>query len=355
MVTSISIQQPSDSTFQRVNSNQGSRGSTIAVLAKRIFDGFYVVFSFPCRFLGSKTWSVPGVILRAPWILFKRLFVRNSTPIIQELFPNNYRFSFEKTLTREEVKPYYPHVAATAFVHQNKDQFIPSGWKNLSPKDLGITMLKVDVGNDCLYDLSSGFKASLIEKDDEIIVAFGSLEIDSGKTETGKFRFSKSGNILTSLVGLTPKPLQQAASFVQILRNHTYCQGKKISVTGNSYGAALAAYAGLKNETPAVCFNAFQLGVGSQWDIGKDRLEKADQYITHISAKGDYVTDLSIYKPVDLFLSAVGLKTPGNFGRRFTIPSAYKKPLATHGFILGSVLEHLGYNQRTTPAELKTI
>lgn len=346
------------SIFTDSNQADAQHGNSCTVLQKTkyiaqlCFEILTTIICFPLRYVGSKTWSIPGALLRTPLILFKRIIYRSNTPLIQELFPTHYRFSFEKKLSPEELKPYYPHVAATAFVHQSKDQFIPFGWKKLSPLTLGVNAANMEVTDSFILSSLSACKASMIEKGNTIIISFGSIEANEGSSSNEKIKSKKSVNILGSLLGFTPQTLEDADILVRELLRHPYFKNKNISLTGNSYGATIAAYAGLNNKIPAVCFNAFALGVGPQWNIGTTRLAQADQYITHISAEGDFTTDLSIYKPVDLLLNAIGWRTPGNFGRRFKIPSAYKGRCATHGFILGSVMAHLGHNIRTLPGDL---
>jgi hypothetical protein len=48
----------------------------------------------------------------------------------------------------------------------------------------------------------------------------------------------------------------------------------------------------------------------------------------------------------------IGIKTPGFFGKRFTIPSAYTKRHEIHTYFLGSAFQHLGLDKRTKSSEL---
>jgi len=277
----------------------------------------------------------------------------NTGKVKEELFPQHYRFSFEKQLSYTETKQYYPYVAATAFVHGCKDRSIPKGWRNLSPKELGLSMPDVDMEDKWLFDRQESLKISLLEKDAEIIVAFGSLEAESiDRTKARHPRRDKLTSIAQSIFGFNPKTFNALDRIIPVLLMHERFQNKRIVFTGNSFGGTLAQYAGLKFEREAVCCNAVGLNCGTQYYLGAKKLRQADKYVTHISVKGDYVTDLPVYKPLDLFLSGIGIRTPGNFGRRFTIPSAYSTYPAIHGFILGSVMEYLGHGCRAYPADI---
>jgi len=94
------------------------------------------------------------------------------------------------------------------------------------------------------------------------------------------------------------------------------------------------------------------LGAGLQYDIGTSALNCADEFITHISAKGDFVSDLYKVHFVDFILQMALLRSPGNFGKRFTIPTAYKKSIETHEYPFGSLMKFLGKDIRTRPKDL---
>lgn len=322
----------------------GPKLSAIKKIALAIFEGV----TFPFRHLGSKNWSIPGVILRTPGIVFNRIFFKSSLSLKEEMFPSFCQNKFDKMIPIEQAKSYYPHVCSTAFVHQNKEAYIPKGWQALSPKTIEETLPKgTEIEDESVIYTSSGLKISFIEKEDEIIVAFGSLERAEKKRKV-----SKTKNIAASFMGFIPSAAEQADQFVKFLKDHPYCKGKKITLSGNSYGATLAQYAGLKNDVPAVCFNSFAMGVGLQHSIGKQRLRKADQYVIQITAKGDLVADSFVHRNIDPLINLLGLKTPGNFGKRFMIPSAYTKRMETHGFILGSFMAYLGHDKRDHPADI---
>ncbi|MBM3191839.1 MAG: hypothetical protein FJZ63_04225 [Chlamydiae bacterium] len=330
-----------------------SKISAIRQVVRNIFE----VLGFPFRFVGGKNWSIPGVVLRVPWIVFKKVILKETRSFKELLFPNFYKNDFEKSLTKEELKDYYPQVCTTAFVCSNSKEYIPQGWHAIDPQELQLEATRVPEaiieGLSVVYP-SSTLRSSFIENADktEIILAFSSLEPNYRRS--GRFpTLSKGWNIALSIAGFLPNAAKQADSFVTYIKDHPYFKGKKLTLSGNSYGATLAQYAGLKNAVSAVCYNSFALGVGWQHAIGRQRLEEADKYVTHISGEGDCVTDWKIYKYIDPVLNGLGCKTLGNFGRRFKIPSAYTKMWDIHGYILGSVSQYLGYGVRAYPANVK--
>ncbi len=318
----------------------------ISVLAKSCFETIKTTLTFPFRYLGSKTWSIPGAILRLPVALFQRLFGKPTTP----LFNNKYHTRFEKTLTPEELEPYFPYACAAAFPHAAKLDYILPGWKLVSPLSLNLAVGSIESMERYFFDPNTYLKASLLEKEDELILSFAAIKNLHYPFLT-KCRISK--DIIQPLLGFHPEIFEQASDLVVALRKIPHLQNKKLTLTGECFGAALASYAALKNQLPAVGFNSFPLGAGQQYQLGKKRLEEADNYITHISVKTDLVSDVSRkHKWFDSILSGIGIRTPGHFGHRFLIPSVYQKAVETHIFPLCSVMRHLGYDARTKPSAL---
>ena len=92
------------------------------------------------------------------------------------------------------------------------------------------------------------------------------------------------------------------------------------------------------------------IGAGFQFKLGSKALSEADSYVKHLVIKGDFVSDTS---PVpDVILSGLGIRTPGNFGEKYRILSAYKESDKTHNFVLGSMMQHLGYDKRAKPKDV---
>ena len=321
------------------------------------FEWLRVVFLFPFRYLGSKTWSIPGVILRAPWLCVKRIFTKFS--LQQELFGAKYQYFFEKNLGPEELRPYLPYACAIAFVASVNPEYRLSGWNHIYSPDLNLPEGCSLNQEGYVVDSMAGFKSVILEKGGELIIAFRAMkhclkrdESDPKKPVRLPSMDPEAKNLVSQLAGLKPALFERASSYVKHIGNLPQFRDKKITVAGQCHGGTIASYAGIANGIPAICFNTCPLGVGLQEDLGKDRLDRASDLVTHICIEGDFLTDHSYQAPLDVLANGLGLRTPGNFGKKFRIPSAYSKGHDKHVFSLGSVMKHLGYPVRTLPKEI---
>jgi hypothetical protein len=305
--------------------------SRIASIIRGAFEGVRNFFSVPTRYFGSKTWSIPGVICRAPYLVFKKIFSSQKFSFKEELLQPGYQFSAKKDLTKEELKPYYPHACAPCYNYALKEENIPDGWK---------------LARDTWYNPQSGLKISFLQKGDELMLPIGSIEAKELAPKRNKC-------IRQSLLGQDIEIFKEADKVFADLSSDPLLKGKKVTLVGACFGAAIASYVALKHKTPAVCFNSFPMGVAQQQDVGNERLREASKYVTHISAKGCYTSDMPAYRVIDRGLSALGFRIPGWFGNRFRIPSAYSAMQDTHAYFIGSVMEHLGHDKRTKPVDLQ--
>lgn len=326
--------------------------SKITSIVKRCLETLRDILTFPLRYLGSRTWSIPGIILRTPFILFKRLFISSPESLTEELFCNKgCPSTFEKELSPDELQPYFSHFCATAFVCNNNNDYLPPEWKCLSPKGLNFSVEGLESREDYFFDPITGFKACLLEKEKEVILVFSSMK--GGKApEQPTLGAGTTGSIIQSVMGTNPKVCDLADLLTKQVKKHSYFRKKLITLSGMCYGGHLAAYAALKHQLLAVCINSFFLGAGQQRELGKDRLMNAENQITHISVKGDFLSHSYLIRATDFLLSSVGVKMPGIFGKRYLIPSAYSSRHAIHTFALGSAMAHLGHDVRTKPIEL---
>lgn len=324
-----------------------------------------IIFTFPFRYLGSKTWSIPGVILRAPWLVFKRIFTKVDLSLKEELFGNGqYHYFFEKTIKSDELKPYLPYAAATNFVYHENPKYLLPGWAPIRSEILNIRDEDPLFKQEAYPNPISGFKASLLGKGDELVICFAPLEKrprdDRSRWQRisafvrGFFGGNKPiKNIVGLMSGFKPAAFEQADTFVGRIQNLPEFKDKKITLAGLCYGGIFASYVGIKRGIRTVCLNSLPLGVGLQHQISSDRLSRAGEYVTHICAKGDWVSDSPGQAILDLIINRLGFRTPGLFGRKFLVPTAYPKSRsATHGNPVGSILKHLGYNEEI---ELKDI
>lgn len=203
----------------------------------------------------------------------------------------------------------------------------------------------------------SGIKISVLENDSsEIIIAFGakhSAKRVFGEDHAGYQQFEKaqSRSIAQNLAGFLPESHIKSKQIIEHLLSLPYFKNKKITLTGTCFGASLAQYTGLKLGIKAVCFNSLQLGQAAQQDIGYEKLAQADFWIEHVNARKDFLNDSRLYNLANHSLSFIGIKTPGNFGRQYCIPSAYKDSSKSHVFIMGSFIKYLGFNERSVPKD----
>lgn len=325
----------------------------VSSIVKTCLETLKACLLFPTRYLGSKTWSIPGLVLRTPLILFKRLFVQPTLSLAQELFGSGYRFTFEKELTPDELQPFFAPLCTMAYVNKMHPDFLPSGWKTVSPEALNLSLDSIQAKDTYFSDPSTGFKACIIEKGKEVIVTFGAVEMhELAPEEQPTGLKGKTANVARSLFGGSLKVSHQADALVTQIKRHPHFQKKQITLAGMCFGGPQASYAGLKHCLPTVCANSFPLSAGQQQELGEGRLRNADKYITNISVNGDFLTNSYLFTAADLLLSAIGIKTSGNFGKCYLVPSAYSTRVGTHAYMLGSVLVHLGHNCRTKPSEL---
>ncbi len=336
-------------------------GNKIAAIANYCFQSIKSILTFPFRFLGSKTWSIPGAIIRTPWIVFKRIFLNSPVSIKEELFGDKYHYFFEKELTPFELKPYLPYAYSVQFVATMKPEDICPGWSHVSSREIAPESDAASP-NGSFVDPATGFQAVVMKREKEVMVCFGALGVVPGiQNNTAKWKrpvlLTKAlitnnppaaRQIAKSLLGLTPPVYERAEEFVQNLKSLPQFENHNFTVTGLCYGGSIASYVGIKQGLKTISFNSFPLSMGAQQNLSQEELNRAEEYVTHISAKGDYLTHSTIGPYIDTALSRIGIRTPGHFGRRFLIPSAYTTSSKTHGFILGSVLAHI---QKDLPNE----
>lgn len=329
----------------------------IGSIAKRCFEALKLIVTFPLRFLGSKTWSIPGLILRTPLILFKRLIGKADQPLATELFGAGYHFGFNKTPTPEELKPYYPYACASAFMHANYLAYVPNGWTVVKPSTLTL-LPNLLCKESCFFDPNTGLKISILQKDDQLIVGFGALfssdeELGNDASAKQKVQRQMQWSVVYQFLGGSPSIYEHTNQSIKLLREDPLFQNKKITLVGHSYGGSLAEYVALKQNLPAVCLNSVPLGGGLQQEIGLEALQKADQIIQHIASTHDVFMDLPILPTLNRFTSLLGLRTPGTFGRKWLIPSFHRHPFKSHAHIFKNISAHLGYGPHTNPVDVK--
>lgn len=324
--------------------------------------------AFPFRYLGSKTWSLPGVLCRLPLVTIKHLFTKNvSNSFSEDLFgmgDQGYHRFGHQTLTPDAVKPFMKYGGMNAAIQSGLigDPFVtPFGYQNVSSKSIMKQLKQIPIAMEahdtCFFDPKTGLKVAIYEKNDHIIIAYGSLtgaesEIKD-KVEQGRLKRILLTTARANIVGIKAALYKDAEVMCKEIIDVPQFKNKRITVTGHSLGGTIASFVSLKCKLEGVALNALPLGVGLQEEIGQSTLINADKYLTHIIAKTDPKADLPVVVGgIDAIVNFVGLKTPGNFGRKYLVPSAYSSGFETHAFILGSMMQHSGFDKRTYPKDL---
>ncbi len=343
----------------------------ISEAAHKIFQTIKYIATFPVRYFGAKTWSIPGIIFRLPSLLFQRIFKKSrvNSSLKEELFCSKGYSNFLAPETKDTAARYYSYCCGAAYAHSSNPEWVePLVYNVIPPNNLGIDDLIVKMNKEKPYffDPISGLKIVILEEEKEIVIAIGALSSQKSESlsDKEKNQIQKIGykNLLNNILGGVPSIYQQADAFVkqvvQKLENDPTYAKKSVIITGQCYGGSIASFVALRQKLPACCFNTFPLGAGLQREIGSSTLQSADQYITHLSVKGDDISDPCLFFRIfDNIFTTLGIRTPGNFGKRYVIPPAtnYRNSRGKiHEYVLGSLTSYLGHNERMKPAELLT-
>lgn len=337
----------------------------ICSIASRIFDAIVNILSFPLRYLGSKSWSLPGILMRLPIVTIRHLFSANVQKSFKEdLFGSGYHRFDVGVLDSKEIMPYIQYAAAAAAIHaKHFDSWTdPLGFQVVSPKGL-IKDMQGDlpqgllVKDDCFFDQETGLKAAILVKGNRYLLVFGALR--SSETELDKIAakllddkiWNNSG---ASIVGFVPRIYHKANRLVEMIKEHPTIKSGSFELCGQCLGGSLASFAGMKNQLKATCLNTFPLGPGLQYELGSERLSEADKYITHISCKTDLMSDPPIVLgALDALVNFIGIRTCGNFGKKFLIPNPYPSYSGkTHNHIAAAMFMHAGFKERDRPGDV---
>lgn len=294
-----------------------------------------------------------------------------------------YHFEMKK-LTSDEVKPHLRYMAQSGYAHSplSKKLIEPFGYKPVDPElmavDLSALPGKIEImagsitnkktsevsqTEKCFVDKDTGLKVtvSVNENTKEIVLAFGdanSLEAEL-KKDSRAAQLKHYQGIGANLVGMRPEIYKEADALsnaiIQKMSQDPKYSGYQFTLAGQSLGGSLAQFVGLKNGIKAMCYNAVPLGRGLQELIGNEKLRNADLHVTHVAAETDFVSDMKGIGTLDWIASASGARTPGNFGKRYSIPTAYpgiQSMQATHSFVFGSAMHFLGLEKRVLPQDL---
>lgn len=323
----------------------------ISEIAVKIFKTLKTIVTFPCRYLGSKTFSILGLLFRFPIVLGKHCLKWNdpSRSFANDLFNNQGYHPFDhQDLTPQEANNYIQYACAAAALQRNKHRWLkPFDYRLISTPDFKTGLLTQD---SILFDPETGLKIGVYEKDNELLITFGAfgshatqfdLNDPEQKEKSSALDKSIIATSLASFLGARPTLFTKADKFVKALKNSETYKDKNITLTGQSLGGSIASYVSLKQQISAVVLNAGALGAGLQEKIGDENLQKADNFLTHIVAKGDFLSNSSVFFSIaDIAFSALGIRTPGNFGKKMHVPTIYQEVLDIHYYILGALFAH---------------
>jgi len=299
----------------------------------------------PLRWFGSKTFSIPGIIVRFPVVAIKHLLGKNDPAMTfkEELLPQKgYTWFTHKDLKPEDAKEYLLHATAAGCVHRNNVSWLePFGYTPIPAERFTVDAVKDEYA---IFDKETGIKIILFQKGDELLLVFGALRTHESQfkpqdlKESNKLTTKVKLSCLSSLLGGKPALYTRANELVSQIMQSDVVKGKKVTICGQSLGGSIASYVGLQQQIPAVALNGFPLGAGLQQLIGKEKLDNADQIVSNIRVKGDYWCDVPvIIKLFDIFVSGLGLKTPGNFGKLLDVPAIHTGAQNNHVDVYGAL------------------
>ncbi len=314
--------------------------------ALAIFKVIKTTVTYPLRLLGAKTFSIPGLLFRLPIVAARHLKGWNDPlrSFRDDLLCDRgyHRFDYID-IDAEEAKKQILYACAAGAMQKSKHKWLePFGYKPIKTSDYGVGLTTND--NYILFDKETGLKIAVYQNGDKILMAFGAFgshftEFSDDKAkERSDLHFNMGANSLLSIFGRIPDIFLKADKFVKALMKSEEFKNKHITLTGQSLGGSLASYVALKRQIPGVSLNAMPLGPGLQQKIGDENLQNADNVLTQVIADKDFMSDLpTIVGVLDIGVSALGFKTPGNFGKKYHVDSIYDGKIDNHFFILGSL------------------
>lgn len=379
-----SVSSPSNETSKPFSFTD----NVITRVGGNIVKGITETLLFPTRYFGSKTWSLPGVVCRLPIVLFNRTFYASERekPFQEQLFGTNtgYHFSLQKVLNQKETLSYLPAACMTATGYTLDSSWMDQlGYQIVKPESLQLDLKQISesltcrsnfichnsegremIGADCFFNESYGLKVMVAEKDNKVLINIGPRRTQDNPNLNfmGFMRYNVIGLLryvsnlfFLAPLGTNPAIFDETTALIKLIKDHPRFEGKEITLCAHSVAGSFATYSGIQNKLPTVCFNSVPMGAGLQQKLGQEKLALADRYVTHITNNWDYCSDAfpPVVGIVDRIINFIlGFKTAGNFGNRYTVPSAYLNPIHTHGFIIGSMMQHMGYDIRTKPDQI---
>lgn len=305
------------------------------------------VLTYPMRFIGSKSES---------------LYTFTARMITGAQSPSGYYFVPEKNLTPSEAKSYIRYAVLAHIVPSCQTNLAERvDYEIISPKDLQLDLTtlpgSLHANRDRFFDKTSGLKVMIFSNDTQIVIGFGPAASYEGEVTEISERLKVGAyvwccGVMANLAGAIPFIYTQAEALFARIKQSPVCQDKKIVLIGHSIGGSMASYLGLKYQLNAIGFNSLALGAGLQKELGTERLSQAEQFVTHLSVSGDVPSDCPLVHYVDRCISFAGIKTPGNFGRHYRIPTSQCGQCYVHNEYLAVLIDHASMNQKGSITDL---
>ncbi len=347
-------------------------------VARKALQAIVSAVTFPMRYIGAKTWSLPGVIVRLPYAIFRRIWQYNGPSLKEELFGKKC-YSLKPNFEELKVAGCFDLICSMVWVDRGKCEewakpLESCGYKIVTDLEIDGFHMKANENSGCFFDQKSGLKIAIMEKiklgKEEVIISFGSqsafkTEISSSQDSSCELnwqacKLSCRGweNSIGNELGVAPSIYIQADKLLEKLKKLPQFAGKKIVLTGLCSGGALASFLALKHGLYAFCLNSRPLGAWAQRELGWKVLQSAPEYVTHVLVKGDILSAPSFWTlPINFFdkvFTFIGIRTPGRFGKSYLIPAPreYSKQMQKHAWISGIFMNFFGYPVDKTPAQL---
>lgn len=348
----------------------------ILEVAKGALQGIVSPLSFPMRYIGAKTWSLPGVIFRLRGAVFRRIFLyESSSPSLkEELFGKRCYSSLKTNFEELKATGCFDLACSIMWVERGKYEecakpFVSCGYKIITELEIDDSLVKANEDSGCFFNKKSGLKIAIMERmipgQEAVIISFGSQsafkkEVRSLEDRRLQSRLYWRGweNSISNEFGIVPSFSVEADKLIGKIKALPQFTGKKIVLTGLCSGGALASFLALKHQLYAFCVNSRPLGAWAQRELGWKVLQNAQERVTYVLVEGDILSTPSFWTLPIQFLDKVctfiGIRTPGRFGKRYLVspPKEYSKQEQKHAWVSGIFMNLFGYPIDKTPTQL---
>lgn len=308
------------------------------------------------RYFGAKSWSLLGATYRLFEQLFEMVFKGRESLDWEQICPTEWSSKAEKRLSQDEAKDYLVPLGCSGFAFSGDDKWItPLGVNAAELSDQECQRLGLRRDGKRFIHNQTEIPIAIAENENEFFLAFPGATSQNmlahiqgvGREEDRE----QVNEIVYTALGAKSEHFEKLEELYRGLKKLPKFRAKPVKLVGQSRGGSYAQYIALKTKGQAVCINAFPIGAGLQSELPETSLAKAKKYCTHLVVESDPYNDNGVLRAIDSVLSTVGVKTPGSFGRTFSIPTAYTSATQTHTFALGSLFKYLGYDIRTSMEE----